>query len=80
MSKLRVDMDAELFRDLLVLCMENPEDPTLARLGKVLEDKLNRAVAREFYTKSKTASSPEEREQARQAYLNHKGIAPEHRW
>ena len=37
-------------------------------------------VERELYTKSKTAPTEEEREQARQEYLDRRGIQASFRW
>jgi hypothetical protein len=43
-------------------------------------DKIDRQHAREYYSKYKCDPSPEEREKARQAYLDHVGIHPDWRW
>ena len=45
-----------------------------------LEQKLDALVRHELYAKYKTAPSPEEREQARQAYLDRRGVFPDFRW
>lgn len=45
-----------------------------------LQAKLDAAVRREQYGKYKTAETPEAREQARQAYLDAKGIPEDFRW
>ena len=47
---------------------------------KGLEQKMNAMVERELYTKSKTAPSEEEREKARQEYLDRRGIQADFRW
>ena len=39
-----------------------------------------RMAERELYTKSKTAPSEEEREKARQEYLDRRGIQADFRW
>ena len=44
-----------------------------------LEQKLDALMRHELYAKYKTAPSAEEREQARQAYLE-RGMFPEFRW
>lgn len=41
---------------------------------------MNTMVERELYTKSKTAPTEEEREKARQAYLDRRGILADFRW
>ena len=45
-----------------------------------LEQKLDALVRHELYAKYKTAPSAEEREQARQAYLDRRGVFPDFRW
>ncbi len=45
-----------------------------------LEKKLNAMVMREHYTNYKTAPTEEEREKARQKYLDKKGIHSDFRW
>ena len=47
---------------------------------KGLEQKMNTMVERELYTKSKTAPTEEEREKARQEYLDRRGIQADFRW
>ena len=43
-------------------------------IRKALETKLDKIIARELFTKYKRSPSGEEREAARKAYLDHKGI------
>ena len=45
-----------------------------------LEKKLDALVLRELYGKSKTALTEEEREKARQEYLDRRGIPNSFRW
>ena len=45
-----------------------------------LEQKLDALVRHELYAKYKTAPSAEEREQARQEYLDRRGVFPDFRW
>ena len=56
----------------------------VVKYGPVIEQALNaklEAIAtRELYSRSKTAPTPEEREAARQAYLDQKGIPQDFRW
>ena len=58
---------------------EIPEDID-KRIIEGLTDKLQKIVDRELYTTYKTAKSKEEREKARQAYLDSKGIPNSFRW
>lgn len=45
-----------------------------------LNEKLDRIVNRNLYTKYKTAPTEEEKEKARQEYLDRKGIHSSFRW
>ena len=45
-----------------------------------LEKKLDKMVMRDLYGKFKTAPTEEEREQARQEYLDKRGVFPDFRW
>ena len=45
-----------------------------------LEQKLEAMVRHELYAKYKTALTPEEREEARQRYLDKRGIPQSYRW
>ena len=45
-----------------------------------LNEKLDRMVNRNLYTKYKTAPTEEEKEKARQEYLDRKGIHSSFRW
>ena len=49
-------------------------------IRKALNEKLELLVMHENYTKCKTAPTAEEREKARQEYLDAKGIHPSFRW
>ena len=49
-------------------------------IKRELEKKLNKMVMRDLYGKFKTASTEEEREQARKEYLNRRGVPESFRW
>ena len=68
-----VQIPQELFMKLLRYHL-------LDDVKKGLEQKMNAMVERELYTKSKTAPSEEEREKARQEYLDRWGIQADFRW
>ena len=51
-------------------------DDVLPEIKKGLEEKLEAMVRRDLYTKYKTAPTEEEREKARQEYLEKVGMAP----
>ena len=50
------------------------------KIVKELKEKYDKIVNRSLYTKYKTAPTEEEKEKARQEYLNQKGIHPDFRW
>ena len=50
------------------------------RVFNGLTDKIQKMTDRELYTAYKTAPTEEEREKARQKYLDSKGIAESFRW
>ena len=68
-----VQIPQELFMKLLRYHLLDDEK-------KGLEQKMNIMVERELYTKSKTALTEEEREKARQEYLDRRGILADFRW
>ena len=78
-KKVRIELNFELFKNLLLTCGEHDE-PALQELNKVLTDKLDRMVLREQYSTYKTSPDPEKREQARQQYLDGKGVREGFRW
>ena len=55
-------------------------DDVLPEIKKGLEEKLEAMVRRELYTKYKTAPTEEEREKARQEYLEKVGMHRSFRW
>ena len=56
------------------------DDSCTEDVKKGLEQKMKTMVERELYTKSKTAPTEEEREKARQEYLDRRGIQADFRW
>ena len=76
-----VQIPFELFLDLVSIHLLNDSDPErLQRAKNGLEKKLDQIVTRDLYSRSKTANTAEEREKARQEYLNKKGIHQDFRW
>lgn len=81
MSK-TVQISEELFMDLCRVVLGGVDDSeTVSRASRGLHDKLDRMVAREFYsTMRDPLKSPQEREKARQDYLDSRGIPESFRW
>ena len=65
-----------LFRYFLI--EKNEEDEKL--IIKALESKLEAMVRHDLYTQSKVAETDEEKEKARQEYLDRVGIHKDWRW
>ena len=55
-------------------------DDVLLEIKKGLEEKMEAMVRRDLYTKYKTAPTEEEREKARQEYLEKVGMHRSFRW
>ena len=68
-----VQISEELFVALLKYHLVEMDD-VLPQIKKGLEEKLEAMVRRDLYTKYKTASTEEEREKARQEYLEKVGM------
>ena len=74
-----VQIPYELFVSLLRYHLMEDDD-CLNEIRQGLEQTLDALVRHELYAKYKTDSSAEEREQARQEYLDRCGVFPDFRW
>ena len=74
-----VQISEKLFFALLKYHLVEMDD-VLPEIKKGLEEKLEAMVRRDLYTKYKTASTEEEREKARQEYLEKVGMHRSFRW
>lgn len=76
MSK-QIQIDWELFRDLIDYFFSDgaPEGFEADEIRKKMSEKIDKIINRELFTKYKRAPSGAEREVARQAYLNRRGIS-----
>jgi len=73
--KKSVQISYDLFIDLIKLHLFESEDSDLwRRISEGLNAKLDSLVMHELYEKYKTAPSEEEREKARQEYLDRRGV------
>lgn len=70
----------DLFRFFLMDEDEDDREYTQAAIVTALEAKLEALVRHDLYTRSKTADTPQERETARQAYLDRVGMRQSFRW
>ena len=72
---MNVQIDRELFLDLYAYFAEVDSSDYLAmELFQKLDEKLQKMISHELFTQYKRAATPEEREQARQKYLDNRGI------
>ncbi len=74
-----VQIPYELFVDL-VLYHLNGEDDFDEEIRQGLEQKLDAMLNRQLYSEYKTAPTEEQREQARQEYLDRRGVPQSYRW
>lgn len=74
-----VQIPYDLFVDL-VLYRLNGEDDFDEEIRQGLEQKLDAMLNRQLYSQYKTAQTEEQREQARQEYLDRRGVLESHRW
>ena len=74
-----VQISEELFVAIMRYFMLEQEE-LLPQIKQGLEKKLDAMVMRELYTKYKTAPTEEEREKARQEYLDKVGMHRDFRW
>ena len=75
----QVQISEDLFLSLIkyhILECHNDEE----KIVKMLKEKYYSIVNRNLYTKYKTAPTEEEKEKARQEYLDRKGIHSSFRW
>ena len=74
-----IQISEELFFALLKYHLVEIDD-VLPEIKMELEDKLEAMIRRDLYTKYKTAPTEEEREKARQEYLEKVGMHRSFRW
>ena len=74
-----VQIPYELFVSLLRYHLMEDDD-CLNEIRQGLEQKLDSLVRHELYAKYKTAPTQEEREKARQEYLEKRGVSDNFRW
>lgn len=76
-----VQIPLETFYSLCrIFLLDEADEDDYQAIRSVLENKLDAMVRRETYTAYKTAESSEEREKARQKYLDMVGMRESYRW
>lgn len=80
MSKM-VQIPQELFYELVrYFILDDATEERYKSISGGLESKIDKLVKHEVYSASKTAETPEEREKARQQYLDMVGMRDSFRW
>ena len=74
-----IQIPYELFVNL-VLYHLNGEDDCEEEIQQGLEQKLDAMLKRQLYSQYKAAPTEEQREQARQEYLDRRGVPQSYRW
>lgn len=74
-----IQIPYELFIDLALYHL-NDEDDFQDDIRRGLSQKLDAMLNRQLYSQYKTAPTEEQREQARQEYLDRRGVPQSYRW
>lgn len=74
-----VQIPYDLFLDIVMYHLRG-EDDYEEEIRQGLEQKLDAMLNRQIYSRYKTAPTEEEREQARQEYLDRRGVPQSYRW
>ena len=74
-----VQIPYELFVDLVLHHLRG-EDDFDGDIRQGLEQKIDAILNRQLYSQYKTAPTNEQREQARQEYLDRRGVPQSYRW
>jgi hypothetical protein len=74
-----VQIPYELFLDLVLYHLRG-EDDYDEDIRQGLEEKLDAILSRMIYSEYKTAPTEEQREKARQEYLDRRGVPQSYRW
>lgn len=77
----RVSIPEEWFNDMFRYLYADIDDPQLlSKIRTGFDQYMDNQISRELYSKYQTDPSEEEREKARQWYLERKGISTSFRW
>jgi len=74
-----VQIPYELFVDLVLYHLRGEEDYD-EDIRRGLSQKIDAVLNRQLYSQYKTAPTEEQREQARQEYLDRRGVPQSYRW
>lgn len=80
-KKMKVQIDEALFsRICAYFLLGHQEKANYSEICRMLEEKVDAMARRELYGQYKTAQTAEQREQARQEYLQRIGMQDDFRW
>lgn len=80
MREKQVQIPLKTLFSLLNYFLVEPREEDRIAIEKALNDKLEALIRHDLYTKSKTLPTEEEREKARQEYLDRIGMHQDFRW
>ena len=80
MREKQVQIPLKTLFSLLNYFLVEPREEDRIAIEKALNDKLEALIRHDLYTKSKTLPTEEEREKARQEYLDRIGMHRDFRW
>ena len=81
MKQKQIQIPEKLFAQILCFfSSENPDPDLRHAIERGIDAKIDAMNRRDYYTTYKTAESPQEREEARQRYLDSVGMKESFRW
>ena len=79
-KQIQIPEDLFIAMSQYILDPDGRSDEKLRAIKQGIRDKVDRMKDHELYTKYKRHPNEEEREKARQEYLNRRAISPKFRW
>lgn len=78
----QIQIPEKLFMQMAAFCLmeEYRTEQNYKDIEKGIYAKLDRQIEHDLYTKYKTAPTEQQKEEARNEYLDRKGIHPDFRW
>ncbi len=81
MKSQKIQINKTLYDDILRYFLYGKQTEEISRrIHDGIEKDIDARIRREYYSKSKTAPTEQEREKARQAYLDAVGVPENFRW
>lgn len=80
MREKQIQISQRLFAMMISYFFGNEDQELREQIKKEIDNKIDAMNRRDYYTTYKTAESPQEREEARQRYLDSVGMKQSFRW